>query len=187
MAASIAFGVECSTAVAEAPPRRCLPPSPERRVKKIRDEQLPAPIAALGEAAARAVGELHELREISRGLEEEHAAHRRASIEVMSFNCELLQDRRSLRASKSARTSQSALHEAVYDLRDRTDFESTGAGRTQLSRAVLSLENSLLRYCVPPRGSVARFNEAGVLTASVVKRQSILESFFEKNASGGRR
>ncbi len=81
VAASAAFGVKLSAEAAEAP-RRFSPPSPERRVKKLRDDQLPAPIAALGEVTARAVEELHELRAASRGLEEERAAHRLASLEV---------------------------------------------------------------------------------------------------------
>ena len=70
-----------------SPSRRVLPPSPERRVKKLRDElQLPPPIAALGEAVARVTEELVELRGANRGLEAENAAHRRASLEVMSLN-----------------------------------------------------------------------------------------------------
>ncbi len=180
IAASAAFGVEYSEDAAE-PSRRVLPPSPERRVKKLRDElQLPPPIAALGEAVARVTEELVELRGANRGLEAENAAHRRSSLEVMSLNGELLQDRRSLRASKAARTSQAALLAAEYDPLDRTGFDNTGAGRTKLSRAVTALEKCLLRNCVPVRGSVGRNAEAGVLTASVVKRQSILEQFFDK-------
>ena len=109
VAASAAFGVELPNQPAENP-RRLLDPSPERRMKRPKDQLLPSPIAALGEAATSVLEELEELR----GLEDVFAVHRRASLEVMSLNDELLQDRKSLQASRAARTSLSALLDAIF-------------------------------------------------------------------------
>ena len=107
---------------------------------------------------------------------------------LQAENCELQKQSLSYICVQAARTSHEIRTSAKFDPQNVATFKPTAAGNKQLRRAVHALKRIMSIYCFPVRGSAESLaaTTGGVpLTASVVKRQMTLQSFFDEKLPAG--
>ena len=151
------------------------PPDPDQVAKKARAESM-ARIAVVASAEDESISLAARAEDLAK-----ENRHLRAQVsELQRCNDALSAE---LKAFSSARTSRDQRTAAEFDWEDQTPFDNSPAGRQQLKRSLESLDDTLLRACLPPRGSGASLAAVigdSPLTASVSKREVLLASFFDR-------